>query len=160
MAGPSLRSALWAVGLAWSGTLIAALVLGAALAPISVDQPLTAQDLQGWTLRWGGVMAVAMASGAALGLSLPPATPRATASVVALTVVGVIGLALLAAVGAILAVRHDLWGHDWGLPSRSGHAARLAALAAAEWLGLPSAAAGGWLLFRRRTGHSRGSGHG
>ena len=152
---PRFRAALAAAALATGGALLVAAVLGACLGPISVDQPIQARELLGWGSRWAGVMAVALASGAALGAS-PPASPRVAARVMTITALVVLALCLGAAGLAILAVRLGLWGQDWGLPNRSGHAARLAALQAAQFSGLPAAALGGWGLARQRSVNRHG----
>jgi hypothetical protein len=134
-----------------AGALLVAALLAAGLGPISADQPLEGPELWGWGVRWAGVMAVALGSGASVG-EAPPASPRAVARVLARTAGAVLALCLGAAALAILAVRLGFWGQDWGLPHRSGHAARLAALQLAELSGLPAAALGGGLLVRQRWG--------
>lgn len=154
-----LPSLLWAAGLGWGAARAVAALLAACLAPISVDQPIDGQETAGWGLRWGAVLAVAMASGAVLGPP-PPAGLRRILAVVVFTAVLVLGLTLLVAALAILAVRLHLWGQAWELPSRAGYAARVAALAAVEILGPPCAAVGGWRLFRRRMGQARDQGDG
>jgi hypothetical protein len=145
--------------LGWSAALAVAAGLAAVLAPISVDQPIDGRQMLGWGLRWGGLMAVAMASGAALADPVPASGGR-SARVVAITALSVLLLSLLAGALAVVAVRLGLWGHDWGLPSRSGYAARLATLQAAELLGPPAAGAGGWALFRQRRSPPGERGHG
>ena len=150
-----LRPALAAAFLGWWAALGVAHLLALGLGPISVDQPVDGRQVGGWGLRWAWVMAVALASGAALGAPAP-APVRRSAGVMALTALGVMTLCLLAAGLAVAAVRLHLWAQDWGLPSRSGHAARLAVLATAEMVGLPAAALAGWTLFRQRETAGRG----
>ena len=119
------------------------------LSRISVDQPLDSRELLDWGWRWGGVLAVALASGAGLG-GRPPAGPRSSARVAA-TIAALTVLICLVAMGlAVAAVRLSLWGEGWGLPSRSTYAAKMAALLTAQWSGLPAAALGVWLLWRGR----------
>lgn len=154
-----LQEVFWAASLGWSSALAVAALLTACLVPISVDQPLEGPAMLGWGMRWGAVLAVAMASGATLGPA-PPARARRIGTVVAFTALLLLGLSLLAAALAILAVRLRLWGQAWDLPSRSGYAARLAALATAQILGLPCAAGGAWLLLRQRRPEAGGHGHG
>lgn len=150
-----LGTALGAVLLSWVASLAVGALLATGLTPLSVDQPVGADTLAGWERRWAAVMGVAMATGATLG-GHPPATLRRMAQVVGLSAAGVLGLSLVAGALAVGAVRLQLWGQGWGIPSRSGYAARLAVLAAAELVGLPSALVGGWWLLRgrlRRAGH-------
>ena len=128
---------------------LVALLLNLLLARISVDQPLESRELLDWGWRWGGVLAVALATGAGLG-GRPPAGPRSSARVVA-TIAALTVLLCLVAMGlAVAAVRLGVWGQGWGLPSRSTYAAQIAALSAAQWSGLPGAALGAWLLWRGR----------
>ena len=128
---------------------LVALLLIQLLARVSVDQPLESRELLDWGWRWGGVLAVALASGAGLGRR-PPAGPRSSARVAA-TIAALTFLICLVAMGlAVVAVRLGLWGQGWGLPSRSTYAAQIAALFAAQWSGLPGAALGAWLLWRGR----------
>ena len=148
-------TALAAAGLGLGGALLVAVVLVGVLGPISVDQPLDSGEVLDWGWRWGGVMAVALGSGAALGQARP-ASPRAAARVMAITAAGMVALCLGAAGLAILAVRLGWWGQDWGLPHRSGHAARLAVLQGARLSGLPAAALAGWRLARQRGGRRHG----
>jgi len=150
-----LRTALAAAVLGLGGALLVAVALALVLGPISVDQPIDSGAVLGWGLRWGGVMAVALGSGAAVGPT-PPASPRAAARVRAITAAGMVALCLGAAALAILAVRLGWWGQDWGLPHRSGHAARLAALQGAWIGGLPAAALAAWRLARQRGGGRHG----
>lgn len=165
--GRRLATALGAVLLSGLASLAVGAFLATALTPLSVDQPVGADTLAGWERRWAAVMGVAMAAGATLG-GQPPATLRRTAQVVGLSAAGVLGLSLLAGALAVCAVRLQLWGQGWGIPSRSGYAARLAVLAAAELVGLPSALVGGWWLWRNRlrgcgggpSGQEGGAGHG
>lgn len=131
--------------------MLVAVGLNLLLGRISVDQPLESLELLDWGWRWAGVLAVALASAAALG-ARPPAAPRSSirvaAAIAALTV-----LICLVAMGlAVAAVRLGLWGEGWGLPSRSTYAAQIAVLFTAQWSGLPGAALGAWLLWRRRLG--------
>jgi hypothetical protein len=127
-----------------------ALLLIQLLARVSVDQPLESRELLDWGWRWGGVLAVALASGAGLG-GRPPAGPRSSARVAA-TIAALTVLICLVAMGlAVAAVRLGLWGQGWwGLPSRSTYAAQIAALLTAQSSGLPAAALGAWLLWRGR----------
>ena len=126
-----------------------ALLLIQLLARVSVDQPLESRELIDWGWRWGGVLAVALASGAGLG-GRPPAGPRFSARVAA-TIAALTVLICLVAMGlAVAAVRLGLWGQGWGLPSRSTYAAQIAALLTAQSSGLPAAALGAWLLWRGR----------
>ena len=128
---------------------LVALILIQLLARISVDQPLESRELLDWGWRWGGALAVALATGAGLG-GRPPAGPRSSARVAA-TIAALTVLICLVAMGlAVAAVRLGLWGQGWGLPSRSTYAAQIAALLMAQWSGLPGAALGAWLLWRRR----------
>ena len=128
---------------------LAALLLNLLLARISVDQPVESRELLDWGWRWGGVLAVALATGAGLG-GRPPAGPRSSARVAA-TIAALTVLLCLVAMGlAVAAVRLGVWGQGWGLPSRSTYAAQIAALLAAQWSGLPGAALGAWLLWRGR----------
>ena len=141
------------VGAAATAGLVAALLvavgLNLLLARISVDQPLESRELIDWGWRWGGALAVALASGAGLG-GRPPAGPR-SAALVAATIAALTVLLCLVAMGlAVAAVRLGVWGQGWGLPSRSTYAAQIAALLAAQWSGLPGAALGAWLLWRGR----------
>ena len=141
------------VGAAATAGLVAALLvavgLNLLLARISVDQPLESRELLDWSWRWGGALAVALASGAGLG-GRPPAGPRSSA-LVAATIAALTVLLCLVAMGlAVAAVRLGVWGQGWGLPSRSTYAAQIAALLAAQWSGLPGAALGAWLLWRGR----------
>lgn len=152
-------SLLAAAALGWCAALAVATLLAAVLAPISVDQPIDGRELEGWGMRWGAVLVVAMATGAVLGPP-PPADLRRLLIVMGAAALVLVGLTLLAAALAILAVRLQLWGQAWELPSRSGHAARLAALMAMEILGLPCAAGAGWVLFRQRMGQAKGERHG
>ena len=132
---------------------LVALLLIQLLARVSVDQPLESRELLDWGWRWGGVLAVALASGAGLG-GRPPAGPRSSARVAA-TIAALTVLFSLVAMGlAVAAVRLGLWGQGWGLPSRSTYAAQIAALLTLEWIGLPAAALGAWLLWRGRLGAS------
>ena len=138
------------VGAAATAGLVAALLvavgLNLLLARISVDQPLESRELLDWGWRWGGALAVALASGAGLG-GRPPAGPRSSA-LVAATIAALTVLLCLVAMGlAVAAVRLGVWGQGWGLPSRSTYAAQIAALLAAQWSGLPGAALGAWLLW-------------
>lgn len=152
---PPRPGAVLAAGLLGiAGALLVSGLLAAALGPISVDQPLEAREILDWGCRWAAVMAVALASGAAAG-EAPPAGPRAAGRVMAITAGGVLALALGAAGLSILAVRLGLWGQDWGLPHRSGHAARLAALQVARISGLPAAALSAWWLVRQRRRQGR-----
>lgn len=144
-----LPTVLGAVLLSWFASLAVGALLATGLTPLSVDQPVGADTLAGWQRRWAVLMGVAMATGATLG-GHPPATLRRTAQLVWLSAAGVLGLCLVAGVLAVCAVRLQLWGQEWGIPSRSGYAARLAVLAAAELGGLPSALVGGWWLWRGR----------
>jgi hypothetical protein len=129
--------------------LLVAVGLNLLLARISVDQPLESRELIDWGWRWGGALAVALASGAGLG-GRPPAGPR-SAALVAATIAALTVLLCLVAMGlAVAAVRLGVWGQGWGLPSRSTYAAQIAALLAAQWSGLPGAALGAWLLWRGR----------
>lgn len=148
-------AAALAAALAVAGALLVAAVLLVGLSAISVDQPPQARELIGWGSRWAGVLAVALGSGAVLGPA-PPASPRAAARVLGITAAAVLALCVGAAALAILAVRLGLWGHDWGLPHRSGHAARLVVLPVARISGLPAAALAGWCLARRRRGRRHG----
>ncbi|MFN9624508.1 MAG: hypothetical protein ACK587_17010 [Cyanobacteriota bacterium] len=152
---PRLWSALAAAALGLGGALLVAGLLALVLAPLSVDQPLEPEELLGWGTRWGGVMAVALGAGAALGPT-PPAGPRGTLRVMALTAAGVLALCLGAAALAVLAVRLGWWARDWQIPHRSGHAARLVALRGAWLSGLPAAALAGWSLVRQRRGGRHG----
>lgn len=141
------------VGAAATAGLVAALLvavgLNLLLARISVDQPLESRELLDWGWRWGGALAVALASGAGLG-GRPPAGPR-SAALVAATIAALTVLLCLVAMGlAVAAVRLGVWGQGWGLPSRSTYAAQIVALLAAQWSGLPGAALGAWLLWRGR----------
>jgi hypothetical protein len=141
------------VGAAATAGLVAALLvavgLNLLLARISVDQPLESRELIDWGWRWGGALAVALATGAGLG-GRPPAGPR-SAALVAATIAALTVLLCLVAMGlAVAAVRLGVWGQGWGLPSRSTYAAQIAALLAAQWSGLPGAALGAWLLWRGR----------
>ena len=154
-APPALVAALAAGALAAAGALLVAALLAAGLSAISVDQPLQARELVGWGSRWAAVLAVALGSGAVLGPD-PPASPRAAARVMAITAGGMLALCAVVAALAILAVRLGLWGHDWGLPHRSGHAVRLAVIQVAWISGLPAAALAGWWLGRQRRGRRRG----
>jgi hypothetical protein len=86
-----------------------ALFLIQLLARISVDQPLESRELLDWGWRWGGVLAVALASGAGVG-GRPPAGPRSSARVAA-TIAALTVLICLVAMGlAVAAVRLSLWG--------------------------------------------------
>ena len=154
--GRRLETALGAVLLSWIASLAVGALLATFLTPLSVDQPIGVETLANWGRRWAVVMAVAMATGATLG-GHPPASLRRTALVVGLTAVLVLVLSLGAGALAICAVRLQLWGQAWGVPSRSGYAARVAVLTGAELMGLPSAFGGGWWLFR---GRSLGPRHG
>lgn len=154
-----LAPLLVAAALGWGAALAVAALLAAVLAPISVDQPIDGRELVGWGMRWGAVLAVALASGAVLGPP-PPASLRRLLMGVGAAALVLVGLTLLAAALAILAVRLQLWGQAWEVPSRSGHAARLAALMAMEILGLPCAAGAGWRLLRQRMGQAKGERHG
>ncbi len=162
-----LLMAFGAVLLSWIASLAVGALMATGLTPLSVDQPMGVETLAGWERRWALVMGVAMATGATLG-GPPPATLRRTAQVVGLTAAVVLGLSLVAGGLAVCAVRLQLWGQAWGVPSRSGYAARLGVLAAAELVGLPSALWGGWWLLRERLrgnrkrppGHAGGPGHG
>ncbi|MFO0031953.1 MAG: hypothetical protein ACK54Z_06800 [Cyanobacteriota bacterium] len=154
-----LAPLLAAAALGWGAALAVAALLAAGLAPISVDQPIYGRELVGWGMRWGAVLAVALASGAMLGPS-PPASLRRLLLVVGAAALVLVGLSLLAAALGVLAVRLQLWGQAWELPSRSGQAARLAALMAIELLGLPCATGAGWLLLRQRMGQAKGERHG
>jgi hypothetical protein len=70
---------------------------------------------------------------------------------VAATIAALTVLICLVAMGlAVAAVRLGVWGQGWGLPSRSTYAAQIAVLLTAQWSGLPGAALGAWLLWRRR----------
>ena len=75
----------------------------------------------------------------------PAPTPALVARQAGWALVVLVALASVAGLLAVVAVRLHLWGRDWGLPSRSGYGARLAAVGAAEVLGLPLA----WLLALR-----------
>ncbi|MFN9990933.1 MAG: hypothetical protein ACK549_11900 [Cyanobacteriota bacterium] len=70
-----LAPLLAAAALGWGAALAVAALLAAVLAPISVDQPIYGRELVGWGMRWGAVLAVALASGAMLGSS--PQLPSA-----------------------------------------------------------------------------------
>jgi hypothetical protein len=162
-----LGTAFGAVVLSWIASLAVGALLTTCLTPLSVDQPMGVETLAGWGRRWAVVMGVAMATGATLG-GPPPATLRRTAQVIGLIAAVVLGFSLVAGVLAVCAVRLQVWGQAWGVPSRSGYAARLGVLAAAELVGLPSALWGGWRLLRERlqgsrkrpSGNGRGLGHG
>jgi hypothetical protein len=162
-----LGTAFGAVALSWIASLAVGALLATCLTPLSVDQPMGVETLAGWGRRWAVVMGVAIAMGATLG-GPPPATLRRTAQVVGLTAAVVLGLSLVAGGLAVCALRLQMWGQAWGVPSRPGYAARLGVLAAAELVGLPSALWGGWCLLRERLqgsrkrspGNGRGLGHG
>jgi hypothetical protein len=126
-----------------------ALLLNLLLARISVDQPLESRELLDWGWRWGGVLAVALATGAGLG-GRPPAGPRSSARVTTTIAALTVLLCLMAMGLAVAAVRLGVWGQGWELPSPSTYAAQIAALFAAQWSGLPGAALGAWLLWRGR----------
>ena len=128
---------------------LVALLLIQLLARVSVDQPLESRELLDWGWRWGGVLAVALASGAGLG-GRPPAGPRSSARVAATIAALTVFICLVAMGLAVAAVRLGFWGQGWGLPSRSTYAAQIAALLTAQSSGLPAAALGAWLLWRGR----------
>jgi hypothetical protein len=142
-------AALLAGAAGFTGALLVAALLGRLLAWISVDQPLDPHALLPWGLRWGGVLAVALASGAALGVR-PPATARASVGVMARLAVLVVVLCVMAMGLAVVASRLGLWGQGWALSSRAAYAAQRVAPLTAEGLGLPAAALGGWVLWRTR----------
>lgn len=154
-----LRSALLAAALGCLAALVVATLLAAGVGPMSVDQPLQLREVVGWGARWGALLAVTMGSAAALGAP-PPAPLRSIARTLLLTALVPLLLSGGAAALAILAVRLHLWGQHWGLPSRSGHAARLASLTMAEITGWPSAVLGAWWLYCQRLGPGGGQGHG
>jgi hypothetical protein len=154
-----LGTAIGAVLCSWIASLAVGALLTTCLSPFSVDQPVGVATLAGWEWRWSVVMGVAMVTGATLG-GAPPASLRRTAMVVGITAVVVLGLSLVAGCLAMFASRLQLWGAEWGVPSRSGYAARLAVLTATELVGLPSALGGGWWLLRERLKGRRQSGGG
>ena len=136
--------AVVAAALGLAAAWLAALTLVLLLAPINVDQPITVADLGDWAWRWGWLLAVLLAAAASLGPA-PVAAPSLVARQAGWALVVLVALASVAGLLAVVAVRLHLWGRDWGLPSRSGYGARLAAVGAAEVLGLPLA----WLLALR-----------
>lgn len=150
-----LGTALGAVLLSWIASLAVGALLSTFLTPVSVDQPMGVETLAGWGRRWAVVMGVAMVTGSTIG-GRPPSSLRRVAHVVGLTAAVVLGLSLLAGGLAVCAVRLQLWGLTWGVPSRSGYAARLGVLTAAELVGLPSAFWAGWWLLRDRRGRAPG----
>jgi hypothetical protein len=125
------------VGAAW----VAAAFLALLITPLSRDQPIAAAALGDWAWRWGLVMAVLLAAAASLGRA-PVASPALVARQAGWAVGVLLVLALLAAVLALVAVRLHLWGGGWELQAPAAYGARLAAVAAAEALGLPLA----WLM--------------
>lgn len=143
------RSALLAGALAFLGAWLVAFALASAVARLSVDQPLQAEALLEWGGRWAWLLAVAMASGAALG-ARPAASWLQSLRCNLQILLLLLGSVLAAMALAIVLVRLGLWGQDWGLSARSGHGAGIAAESMAWWLGPPSAALGGWMLFRAR----------
>ena len=154
-----LGTAIGAVLCSWIASLAVGALLITCLTPLSVDQPVGVATLAGWQWRWALVMGVAMATGATLG-GAPAATLRRTAQVVGITAVVVLALSLVAGGLAVFASRLQIWGAEWGVPSRSGYAARLAVLSATELVGLPSALLGGWWLLRERLNGRRQPGKG
>ena len=136
--------AVVAAALGMAAGWLAALALVLLLAPINPDQPISGADLGDWAWRWGWLLAVLLAAAASLGPA-PVAAPALVARQVGWAVVMLVGLASVAGLLAVVAIRLHQWGRDWGLPSPSGYGARLAAAGAAEVLGLPVA----WLLALR-----------
>ena len=138
-----------AASLGMAAAWMAALALALLLAAINLDQPITVADLGDWAWRWGLLLAVLLAAAASIGPA-PVAAPALVARQAGWALVVLVALAALAGLLGLVAVRLHLWGRGWGLSSSAGYGARLAAVGAAEVLGLPVA----WLmalgLWRRR----------
>lgn len=148
-----LATGLAAVLAAFVAALLVAALLILLLSRISVDQPLESRELIGWGIRWGWLLAVALAATAGLGPA-PPAGWRSIVRAAALAAAATLVLCLGAMVLAVAAVRLGLWGQGWGLPSRSSYAAQIAGLLSAQWAGPAAAALGAWGLWRQRHGSS------
>jgi len=148
-----LATGLAAVLAAFVAALLVAVLLILLLSRISVDQPLESRELIGWGIRWGWLLAVALAAAAGLGPA-PPAGWRTIVRSAALAAAATLVLCLAAMGLAVAAVRLGLWGQGWGLPSRSSYAAQIAGLQTAQWAGPAAAALGAWGLWRQRRGRS------